>query len=231
MADNEHYTVELFDWIRSESCFDILVPMPYNKSVRKAISKISSDGFTRHWAGYATAKQPYEMRGSSQGPFYQLIQRRGERKGEYDFKSFLCTADRDEVEDLSENFPDRWHIEEFFKNYQAFGWDRAGTMNVNIRYGKMTMALIAQAACYMLRQRVGSPFDQWDAKHMARNFTGALEGDIRVKDDTIIVTYYNAPNSEKMKAHYEGLPDKLAEEGVCPSVPWLYNFKLDFRFK
>ena len=231
MADNEHYTVELFDWIRSESCFDILVPMPYNKSVRKAISKISSDGFTRHWAGYATTKQPYEMRGSSQGPFYQLIQRRGERKGEYDFKSFLCTADRDEVEDLSENFPDRWHIEEFFKNYQAIGWDRAGTMNVNIRYGKMTMALIAQAACYMLRQRVGSPFDQWDAKHMARNFTGALEGDIRVKDDTIIVTYYNAPNSEKMKAHYEGLPDKLAEEGVCPSVPWLYNFKLDFRFK
>jgi len=52
-----------------------------------------------------------------------------------------------------------------------------------------------------------------------------------VKDDTIIVTYYNAPNSERMKTHYEGLPDKLAKEVVCPSVPWLYNFKLDFRFK
>lgn len=231
MADNEHYTVELFDWIRSESCFDILVPMPYSKPVRKSISRISDDDFTRHWAGYATTKQIYKITGSNHGPYHQFIQRKGERKEDYDFKAFLCTADRDEVQDLSLNFPERWHIEEFFKNYQALGWDRAGTMNLNIRYGKMTMALFAQAASYMLRQRVGSPFDKWDAEHMARNFLGALEGDIRVKDDTIIVTYYNAPNSEMMKTHYEGLPGKLAKEGICQSVPWLYNYKLDFRFK
>lgn len=231
MADNEHYTVELFDWIRSESCFDILVPMPYSKPVLRSISSISDDEFTRHWAGYATTKQTYKLTKSKHGPYYQFIQRKGERKEDYDYKAFLCNADRDEVKDLSLNFPDRWHIEEFFKNYQTLGWDRAGTMNLNIRYGKMTMALFAQAASYMLRQRVGSPFDKWDAEHMARNFLGALEGDIRVKDDTIIVTYYNAPNSEIMKAHYEGLPDKLAKENVSPILPWLYNFKLDFRFK
>ena len=29
----------------------------------------------------------------------------------------------------------------------------------------------------------------------------------------------------------EYLPQKLAREGVSPEVPWLYNFKIDFRFK
>ena len=231
MADNEHFTVELFDWIRSESPFDMLVPMPYNASVRKSISQVSEEAFTRHWVGYATAKQRYELKGSEQGPFHQFIQRKGEDKESYDFKAFLSTADRDELQDLSQNYPGRWEIEEFFDSYQALGWDRAGTMNLNIQYGKMTMALIAQAASSMMRQRIGSPCDEWDAEHMARHFLGALEGDIRVKGDTIVVTYYNAPNPEKMKASYENLPGKLVEEGVRPTVPWMYDFKLDFRFK
>ena len=37
-------------------------------------------------------------------------------------------------------------MEEFFNAHQALGWDRAGTCNLNIRYGQMTMALVAQAA-------------------------------------------------------------------------------------
>ena len=104
-------------------------------------------------------------------------------------------------------------------------------MNLNIQYGKMTMALMAQAALFMMRQRIGTDYAQWDAEHFARQFLGALEGDIRVRDDTIVVTYYNAPNSELMKKHYENLPGKLNAEGVRQTVPWLYNFKLDFRFK
>lgn len=231
MADNEHYTVDLFDWIKRSSSFDILVPMPYSVSVLKSISRLSERSFTRHWAGYATAKQDYELKGSVQGVFHQFIQRKGEREEDYDFKAFLCTAERDELKDLSLHYPERWHIEEFFKNYQALGWDRSGTMNLNIRYGKMTMALIAQAASYMMRQRIGVPFEQWDAEHMARHFLGALEGDIRVKKDTIVVTYYNAPNAERLKPYYEGLPEKLDREGIRPVVPWLYDFKLDFKFK
>lgn len=58
-----------------------------------------------------------------------------------------------------------------------------------------------------------------------------LEGDIRVKQDTVMVTYYNAPDSGLMKHHYENLPDKLISEGIRPTLPWLYDFKLDFRFK
>ena len=231
MADNEHYTVKLLDWIYSKSPFDMLVPMPYNKSVRKSIQKVPDAAFKRHWAGYATTKCFYQINGSSYGPYHQFIQRKGERLDDFDFKAFLCTGDRNEVEDLSVNYPERWHIEEFFNSDQALGWDRAGTINLNIQYGKMTMGLIAQAASFMMRQRVGSPVAEWDAKHMAKDFFRGLEGDIRVKHDTIVVTYYNVPNPKLMKEHYEDLPDKLTAEGILPTIPWLYDFKLDFRFK
>jgi hypothetical protein len=231
LADNEPYSRELFQWVSSQSPFDLLVPMPYNQSVLRAIHALPSEAFSRHWAGYATAKQPYSMIRSHDGPYYQFIQRKGECPQDYDFKAFLCTRDRDEMEDLSVNYPERWHIEEFFKNDQALGWDRAGTMNLNIRYGQMTMALIAQAACFMMRQRLGSPMDQWDAPHLAKDFFKGLEGDIRVQRDTIVVTYYNAPNSDLMKKHYENMPERLSSEGVKPTIPWLYDFKLDFRFK
>lgn len=231
IADNEHYTVELFDWIHSDSSFDMLVPMPYNASVLGTISSLPEEAFTRHWAGYATTKGRYHMIRSKHGPYHQVIQRKGEQKNDYDFKAFLCTTDRDEIEDLSVNYPERWHIEEFFKNNQALGWSRAGTMNLNIRYGQMTMALIAQAACSMIRQRIGDPVDHWDAEHLAKDLFRGLDGDIRVRHDTIVVTYYNAPNPDKMKKHYENMPERLSLEGIKPTIPWLYNFKLDFRFK
>ena len=95
----------------------------------------------------------------------------------------------------------------------------------------MTMALIAQASIHMLRQRLGQPINKWDAKHLARDFFHGLEGDVRVYKDTIIVTYYDAPNVELLRKYYTDLPDKLEQEGVDPRVPWLYNYKLDFRFK
>jgi hypothetical protein len=66
---------------------------------------------------------------------------------------------------------------------------------------------------------------------MAEDLFCGLDGDVRVEDDTIIVTYYNAPNVELLRKHYENLPAKLEQEGVSPKIPWLYNFKLDFRFK
>ena len=95
----------------------------------------------------------------------------------------------------------------------------------------MTLALIAQAAIHQLRKRLGSPFDSWDANHMAKDLFFALEGDVRVTSDTIIVTYYNAPNAERIRSHYGNFPEKLAQENVQPEIPWLYNYKLDFRFR
>ena len=45
------------------------------------------------------------------------------------------------------------------------------------------------------------------------------------------MTYYNAPNESQLREHYENLPHKLREEDIDPHVPWLYGFKLDFRFR
>jgi len=95
----------------------------------------------------------------------------------------------------------------------------------------MTMALFAQAAIDQLRKRLGEPFARWDAQHLAKAVFHGLEGDIRVADDTIIVTYYNAPHADALRQQYTGLPARLAAENVDPRIPWLYNFRLDFRFK
>ena len=80
-----------------------------------------------------------------------------------------------------------WHVEEFFNTHQALGWDRAGTMNLNIRYGQMTMALIAQATLHRLR-RLGAPYSEWDAGHLAKSLLAGLDGDVRVSGNKIVVT-------------------------------------------
>ena len=231
LADTEHYTVKLLDYVRSQTSLDLLVPMANSQKLRKQMAGLSNDLFTRHWAGYSSTKSTYKMKESKTGPFYQFIQREGERPNDYEFKAFLCTAQRNQVEALCKEFPKRWHIEEFFKNYQQLGWNRAGTMNLNIQYGRMTMALFAQAALYHMRKKIGAPFANWDAKHLANDFTRGLEGDVRVKYDTIIVTLYNPPNPDLLKKYYEHLPEKLIANNVNPCVPWLYDFKLDFRIK
>ena len=82
-----------------------------------------------------------------------------------------------------------------------------------------------------LRQRLDELVSDWDAAHLAKSLFLGLDGDIRVTQDTIVVTYYNAPNVERLREHYENLPDKLQAENVDPHIPWLYNFKLDFRFQ
>jgi hypothetical protein len=95
----------------------------------------------------------------------------------------------------------------------------------------MTMALIAQAVIHQLRSRLGQPYCRWDADHLAKDLFFALEGDVRVRNDTILVTYYNAPRAEQLRERYQHLPSKLAAENIQPSVPWLYDYKLDFRFR
>ena len=56
-------------------------------------------------------------------------------------------------------------------------------------------------------------------------------GGLRVHGDTVVITYYNAPNAAMLLEHFEGLPERLEAEGIPPGIPWLYNLKLDFRFK
>lgn len=229
VADSEHFSGDLISDIQQRTGLDLLVPMPNLKVYQKRYSEIPEDQFTRRWAGFATAKLPIELKRSSPGNYYQFVERFGERQEEWNYKGFLSTSDREEVDALVTDFPKRWHVEEFFKANQSLGWNRGGTMNLNIRYGQMTMALIAQTAIHQLRQRLPEPYCKWDATHLAKDLFHGLEGDVRVTDDTILVTYYNAP--EELRAHYENLPKKLAAENVAPAIPWLYNYQLDFRFR
>jgi hypothetical protein len=232
VGDVEHFTVELLDYVREHTNFDLLVPLRHTKALQSYYRALPPESFIRHWAGFAIATETFTPRRSvSSKPFYRYIQRTGERPEDYHFKGFACTARRPEVPALTKDFPDRWHIEEFFRFDQHLGWKRAGTLNLHIRLGQMTMALLAQALIHQLRQRLGAPFNQWDSVHLARDLFGGLEGDLRVQHDTILVTYYNAPHAKQWMEHFENLPRQLEKEGVDPRVPWLYNFKLDFRFK
>jgi hypothetical protein len=231
LADAEHYGAELLGLVAKYDGYDLLVPMSSSKSNRKQLAAIPDDQFTRRWAGFATTKRSYAMKRAARDTFYQYVQRSGERSEDWRYKAFLSTADGDEVEALTLEFPKRWHVEEFFNSNQALGWNRAGTQNLNIRYGQMTLALVAQAAIHQLRKRLGDPISGWDANHLAKDLFQGLDGDVRVTHDTIVVTYYNARNAHLLRQHYEDLPTKLQAEGIDPRVPWLYDYKLDFRFR
>ena len=231
VADAEHFAGELLQDVRQREHFDLLVPIPNQPAFRRQYATIPEDQFTRRWAGFATAKMPYEIKRGQAGSYWQFVERSGERPEDWYFKGFVATADRDEVNSLTRDYPQRWHVEEFFNADQALGWKRAGTMNLNIRYGQMTLALIAQAVIHQLRNRLGEPYSNWDADHFASDLFFALEGDVRVTKDTIIVTYYNAPNVDQLRCHYEDLPSKLEQQSICPKIPWLYGYKLDFRFR
>ena len=112
----------------------------------------------------------------------------------------------------------RWAIEEFFNAYQKMGWNRAGTQNLHIRYGQMSLALAAQAVVHQVRQRLDCDRVNWDAEHLSKGLFRGLEGDIRVWDDTIALTYYNAPNAEHYRRQFENTPARLAREAIDPRI-------------
>jgi len=231
VADAEHFASQLLQDVQRRPGFDLLVPLPNQPAFRAQHQAIPETQFTRRWAGFATAKVPYETKYGAGGKYWQFVERYGERSDDWKFKGFVCTTDTDEVAALTEGYPKRWHVEEFFNANQALGWQRAGTMNLNIRYGQMTLALIAQTVIHQLRARLGKPYCTWDANHLARDLFFALEADVRVKGDTILVTYYNAPNANHLRTYYEDLPDKLQQQNISPEIPWLYGYKLDFQFR
>lgn len=231
LADKEHFSIDLFRYVKECTPFALVVPIPNHSTYQRAMQNMSPSDFTHQWAGLATAKRPFYFRETPDLPLLQIVQRLGEDSQQQQFQGFLSTHDCDALQLLIETYPKRWHIEEFFNTNQDLGWKRSGTLNLHIRYGQMTFALLAQAVIHQLRQKLGSPFTSWNAEHLAKNLFTGLDGDLRVSDDTILVTYYNAPHADLLRSHYEHLPNRLQTEGVDPRIPWLYNFKLDFRFK
>ena len=231
VADSEHFTAELLNHVRTNTGFDLLTPMPRQPGIVRQIRSLGDESFRRCWAGLAMAKAPYSPVHSQTGPYQMIVQRSGEDHRCFEYNSFLCTSDRPEVDMLTRDYPRRWHIEEFFNIHQGLGWQRAGTHNLHIRYGRMTMSLIAQAALSQLRKRLGPRERSWDAKQFASKVLRGLDGDVRLEGDRVVVTYYNAEELAGCRAQFEHLPERLRREGVDPRVPWLYDYCLDFRFR
>jgi hypothetical protein len=182
------------------------------------------------WAGYAIAETPFSFRDSKE-VFRLIAQRSGEVPGQYTYKAFITTSPRPAQELMEENYYDkRWSIEEFFRFENEMGMKKASTLNLNIRYGKLALAMIAQTATYQLRAKLKKEYRKWDARHLATEILAWADGDVRVNDDTIIVTFYRAPQHLNPN-DYINLPQILQSENINPRIPWLYGFKLDFRFK
>lgn len=227
LSDKEHFTSNLFDSVIQHGQFDLLVPAIASERIRKIEQSLN---YTRKWAGYAVAETEFNFQGHTQK--YRLIcQREGEQKERYKYSSFLTMSDKPAEDLLSIDYRKRWTIEEFFNIDGPMGFDRVSTHNLNIRLGKMSLALMAQAATYEFRRRLPQSYQKWNALHLADAVFSSIDGDIKVKDDTIIVTCYNAPQNMNLQQNYQNLPQKLIQEGIDPRIPWLCNFKLDFRFK
>ena len=227
LADKEHFTKELAAIIATCPTLDILMAAPAIKKITQQFTRLD---YTPLWAGYALGETVYQFDGN--GPTLRLlVQREGEIPCSYTYKAFLTTSELPGTDLLTKLYPKRWGIEEFFNFEGDMGWNRASTFNLNIRYGKGSLALLAQAATHQLRSRLPAPYRQWTARHLAEQVLTNMEGDLRVKDDTIIVTYYRDHQQLDLARHYQNLPQILASEGVCPKIPWLFDFKLDFRFK
>jgi hypothetical protein len=227
IADKEHFTLDVIDYFYQHPTFDILMPAPQFKKITSSFDQLQ---YSELWAGYALANTTFRF-GKSLHEFQLIVQRQGEQTDKYNYKAFLTTSNKKPVDLLTQVFPERWTIEEFFNFNGDMGWNRASTFNLNIKYGKQTLALIAQAATHQLKNKLPGDYKNWTAAHTAQQVLTNMEGDVRVEDDTIIVTYYRDHENLKLKQNFENLPQILQQEGVNPKIPWLFDFKLDFRFK
>ena len=227
IADVEHFTVQLLEYLSGYKQFSFLIPRSKSQKVLRQAQAMS---FTPMWAGYAVGEGTYQPSAGHRA-IRQIVQRTGETQADYAYKAFVTNSQMPAADLMTLLFPQRWNIEEFFNLESALGWNRASTLNLHIRLAKLTMALIAQAAIYQLRKKLPGDIKNWTAQSMARKLFNGIDGDLRVKNDTIIVTFYNAPQVNILKKHYIDLPQQLEAEGIDPRVPWLYNFKVDFRFK
>ncbi len=227
VADKEHFTNELLTTIKNQySQLDILVPAIKSERVDNLIKKLE---YVPLWAGYAIAETAYSF-SENRETFRLIAQRKGEDKKDYSYNAFITTSNKSAQELVTKDYDKRWSVEEFFRFENDMGINRASTLNLNIRYAKLALAMMAQAATYQLRTRLKDEYKKWNAKHLANEILAWSDGDIKVERDTIVVTFYNAPVYLNID-EYKNLPALLLSENINPNIPWFYNFKLNFRFK
>ncbi|MCK4346079.1 MAG: hypothetical protein KAX05_12405 [Bacteroidales bacterium] len=52
---------------------------------------------------------------------------------------------------------------------------------------------------YELKKKLSAPYKQWTAEHLANSIFKSIDADLRVQNDTIIVTMYNVPETLRFK--------------------------------
>ena len=224
VADKEHFTNGLFEEVSAHKTFDLLVPAMNTQRVKGIMQSLE---YRKLDAGFALAESNFNFDGKKTKHRF-IAERFGEK--EYSYGAFLTTSNKAAESLLCNDYDDRWTVEEFFRFENDMGLNRASTMNLNIRYGGLAMSMLAQAATYELRKSLSAEYKKWNARHLADEVLAWNDGDIRVKDDTIIVTLYG--HSDYLKTEeFINLPQKLMQKNIDPHIPWLYNYKLDFRFK
>ncbi len=227
LADKEHFTQSIAAYFHHHPVLDMLIPAPNIQSVTKNFNQIN---YRPLWAGYAIGETTFSYKASAL-KYRLIVQREGEIPDNYSYKAFISTSKQDAKTLLAHTFHKRWSIEEFYNFEGDMGWNRASTFNLNIRYGKQTLALLAQAATYQLKSKLPKPYSQWSAPILAEKVLTNMEGDIRIKDDYIIVTYYKDHETLGLKNLYPAIEKQLENEGISPKIPWLFNYKLKFNFK
>lgn len=227
LADKEHFTQAISDYFHRHPTLDMLVPAPNITSVTKNFDRIN---YQPLWAGYAIGETTFCYQLSSL-KYRLIVQREGEVPEQYRYKAFISTSRENAQTLVTQIYDQRWSIEEFFNFEEAMGWGRASTFNLNIRYGKQSLALLAQAAAYQLKSKLPKPYKQWSAQTLAEKVLTNMEGDIRVKDDKIIITYYKDHEQPGLKNLYTNIDWQLENQGISPKIPWLFDYKLQFKFK
>lgn len=218
LADKEHFSQEITSYFADSPSMDVLMPAPGIKRINDCLQGLD---YQYLWPGYSVAETEYSFHNSSK-KFRLLAQKEAVPGKEDVYKAFLTTSDKDPAALISKVFSKRWTIEEFFNFEGDMGWNRASTFNLNIRYGKQSLALLAQAAAFGLRKNLPEPYSKWSAAMLSEKVLTNMEGDVRIKDDKIIVTYYGDHEALGIKEKYQNISSK---------IPWIYNYKLEFRFK
>lgn len=227
LADKEHFTLAISEYFHKHPTLDMLIPAPNFQRITKQFSQID---FKSLWAGYAIGETNFSYQGSA-SKYRLIVQREGERAEDYRYSAFISTSKQDAQTLLTKTYDQRWSIEEFFNFEGDMGWNRASTFNLNVRYGKQSLALLAQAATHQLKSKLPQPYSQWTATSLAEKVLTNMEGDIRIKDDKIIITYYKDHEPLGLKNIYHNISQQLENKGVSPKIPWLFDYKLEFLFK
>lgn len=227
LADKEHFTKEIAERFGKSNSMEILMPAPELTGIKKQIHSLD---YTELWPGYSVAESVFSFQNSSQ-QLRLIAQKESSANKNEVYKPFLTTSQRKAEELLSCIFPKRWSIEEFFNREGDMAWNRASSFNLNTRYGRQSLALLAQAAVFGLRKNLPKPFSNASAGTISEKILTNMEGDVRVSGDTIIVTYYKDHEILGLRDKYQNISQKLEQQNISPKIPWLYDFKLDFRFK